>query len=554
MARHLPAAFLSALLITGSALAQGQIIIINGDPSGQGFNDPTPAAPVGGNPGTTLGAQRLNVFEAAASIWEQTLKPKVDIRVLATFEPLGPNVLGSAGATFIHSDFPGAEFPGMWYPAALANHLSGEDLAVLETGDPTVPHIRARFSSQFAFYFGLDNNEPPGTVDLLPVLLHELGHGLGFANFANESTGTLFLGIPDVYSQYTLDVSTSKIWNEMTDAERATSAVNFGKVSWSGINVARDVPSVLKPGVPTLTISSPAGLGPYEVGSASFGPAVTAAGVTGQIVVGLDPTDAASGASPTDGCGPLTNAAQVAGNIALLDRGTCAFTVKVKNAQNAGAIAVVIADNVLAEPPPGLGGADPTITIPSGRITLPAGNAIKTAAGPVTGTLQLDTSILAGVDRVLGLMRLAALNPVSPGSSISHYDAVAFPNQLMEPAINVDLTSSVTPPADLTTSLFTDIGWFSDGDGVPDGTDACLGSILTPTVQIGRCISKAGNDVLANGCSVSDLVHQCGDPHRTPIRYLLCVGKVGRAMVQAKVLTPKEDLSLQLCALKSLFQ
>src|SRR5262249_36564499 len=88
--------------LAGAALAKGQIVIITGDPPGQGSNDPTPAVPIGGNTGTTLGAQRLQVFETAASIWEATLHPKLDIRVLATFEPLGTNVLGSAGQDFLH--------------------------------------------------------------------------------------------------------------------------------------------------------------------------------------------------------------------------------------------------------------------------------------------------------------------------------------------------------------------------------------------------------------------------------------------------------------------
>ncbi len=50
------------------------------------------------------------------------------------------------------------------------------------------------------------------------------------------------------------------------------------------------------------------------------------------VVQGLD---AANPAGPTsfDGCSALTNAAAVAGNIALLDRGTCGFTIKVKNAR-----------------------------------------------------------------------------------------------------------------------------------------------------------------------------------------------------------------------------
>ena len=391
--------------------------------------------------------------------------------MLATFEPLGTNVLGSAGTTFIHADFPGAELPGTWYHAALANQLSGQDLAAEETGDPNVPHIRARFTTQFPFYFGLDNNEPPGTTDLLVVLLHKIGHGLGFANFVNEVTGTLTAGLPDVYSQYTLDTTTGKIWNQMTDAERVASAIRTGKVVWSGVNTAKDVPSVLQFGEPAVTITSPAGVGPFLAGTASFGPPITAAGISGQIVQALDPTDAANGTSPTDACGALTNAAAVAGKIAFLDRGTCTFTVKVKNAQNAGAIAVIVADNAVGDPPAGLGGVDPTIVIPSVRITVEAGAAVKAAlaAGPVTGKVNLDTSVRAGTDRTLGLMKVAALNPVAPGSSISHVDSTAFPNQLMEPAINADLIKVVVPPVDLTTSVFTDIGWFSDADGVPDG-------------------------------------------------------------------------------------
>ena len=43
--------------------------IVNNDGAGEGFNDTTPVAPIGGNPGTTLGQQRLNVFQAAANVW-----------------------------------------------------------------------------------------------------------------------------------------------------------------------------------------------------------------------------------------------------------------------------------------------------------------------------------------------------------------------------------------------------------------------------------------------------------------------------------------------------
>ena len=250
MRRHLIGLTIAALVgVSGSASAQGHIIIFNNNAPGVGFNDPTPAAPVGGNPGMTLGQQRINVFLRAASIWEGKLHPKQDIRVLADFRALGANVLGSAGAIQIFANSPGAELPNTWYPVALAKHLANTDLN--PCGTPltiTCFDIQARFATTFNFYMGFDNNEGPGQQDLLVVILHELAHGLGFANFVNVSNGTRPANLPDVYSEYTLDVTRNQVWNLMTNAERQASAINVRHVSWSGVNVNGSVPQVLKPG------------------------------------------------------------------------------------------------------------------------------------------------------------------------------------------------------------------------------------------------------------------------------------------------------------------
>ena len=535
-----------ALAGVSSALAQGQIIIINNNAPGVGFNDPTPAAPVGGNPGTTLGQQRLNVFEHAANIWEGVLQPKVDVLVQAQFVPLPPNVLGSAGATFVFRNFPGAEYPNTWYHSALADHLAGTDL----NPTPNTPDIVTNFSTNFQFYFGFDGNEG-ALVDLLPVLLHELGHGLGFANFANEVTGTLFQGGADIYSQYTFDVTTAKLWNNMTDAERQASAINVRNVTWDGVNVNKNTSKVLQRGDPFLRINGT----PSQqllLGAATFGRPLKDGEVTGDVVLGLDEANVA-GPSTTDACTPLTNT--VSGKIAMVDRGTCGFAVKVKNAQDAGAIAVVVADNVLALPPGGMSGNDPTITIPSGRITLPDGNAIKALlpTQTVNVTMTVDRRFLAGTDHTEKLMMVAALNPVAPGSSISHWDTGAIRNQLMEPAINVDLTSSLRPPEDLTSSQMTDIGWLSDADGVPDGRDSCIGSDLSTTVVIEGCNSKAGNDLQANGCTVADDVGQCAiDFANKPLQQLACVVKTTDRLRRAQIITPKEQAGILVCSLLTL--
>src|SRR5687767_11904432 len=124
-------AMIVVLTCSSSAFASATIVIVNLDGPGEGFNDPTPAAPVGGNPGTTLGQQRLIAFQHAAEIWGSTLDSNVEIRIQAAFNPLGPGVLGSAGATAVFRDFagvglfPGAEFPATWYGFALANKRAG---------------------------------------------------------------------------------------------------------------------------------------------------------------------------------------------------------------------------------------------------------------------------------------------------------------------------------------------------------------------------------------------------------------------------------------------
>ena len=92
-----------------------------------------------------------------------------------------------------------------------------------------------------------------------------------------------------------------------------------------------------------------------------------------------------------------------------------------------------MADNAAGAPPAGLGGTDPTITIPSVRITQADGNTLKANLAGLNATLLLDLTVRAGSDPAGGRALLYTPNPVQPGSTISHWDTIAFPNQLMEP-------------------------------------------------------------------------------------------------------------------------
>ena len=465
--------FLGSLASMASAAAT--ITIVNGDPAGAGFNDPTPVAPVGGNAGTTLGQQRLNVFQAAANTWGAILTSSVQITVLSTFEALSCNatsaVLGSAGPQQIFANFSGAELTNYWYHEALANKLSNSDLA------PGVDDIRARFNinlgntgclTGIGWYYGLDHNH--GTqVDLLVVLAHELGHGLGFSTVTSGSSGAYLSGLPAIWDHYLYDPVTGLDWDQMTAGQRVTSAVS-GKLAWSGAAVRTQTPS-FQGARPLLQISAPAPIaGLYDVGPAAFGAPLTPGGVSGEVVLVDDPTPPA-----TDGCDtPFNNAAALNGKIAFIDRGLCTFVLKAQNAQAAGATALIVANNAAGTLLPG--GADPTITIPVVGITQADGNTIRAqlGAGTVTADLRIDPGQFAGAD-VSGRMRMYTPNPFQSGSSVSHFDVSASPNLLMEPAINGDLTSSV----DLTRYLFEDIGWFQ-----PRQTDAPAHPSATTLVNL----------------------------------------------------------------------
>jgi hypothetical protein len=99
----------------------------------------------------------------------------------------------------------------------------------------------------------------------------------------------------------------------------------------------------------------------------------------------------------------------------------------------------------------------------------------------------------------------------------------------------------------------TDIGWFSDGDGVPDGVDNCIGSDQRKQVIVDGCNSKAGNDLQANGCTVADDVNQCEITFaRKPLQQLACVAKQTERLRKARIITSKEEAGILVCTVLTL--
>lgn len=130
------------------------------------------------------------------------------------------------------------------------------------------------------------------------------------------------------------------------------------------------VAAVIDDGIVSLALrvtAPPAAAGDYVAVEGDLTVPLAASGpVAGQLAAPV----------PADACADLTNAAALAGRIALIDRGTCFFADKIRRAQQAGAVAVVMINNVDGEPIV-MGGESTGIAVPGVMIRRDAGNALK---------------------------------------------------------------------------------------------------------------------------------------------------------------------------------
>ena len=254
----LPALAGVALLFAAGGVGAATITIVNGDAAGVGFNDPTSASPVGGNTGTTLGQQRLIAFQHAADLWGSRLTSSVPIVVRANFGPLTPcttssGVIGSAGPRSVYTlnvDFPNVPKDTI-VVSALADKLIGFDAA------PGQHDIGASFNSNIgtagclpsvSWYLGLDGNPGASQLDFVTVLLHELGHGLGFLTLVDLPTGALLGGFHDVFELNLRDNDANLPWSSMTDAQRQASALNTNDLVWLGAQTVATATTALSAG------------------------------------------------------------------------------------------------------------------------------------------------------------------------------------------------------------------------------------------------------------------------------------------------------------------
>lgn len=505
------------LIFMAGQVSAADIKISNQDAgTGQGLDDPTPATPVGGNPGTTRGEQAQIVFKFAADIWGAVLQSDVPVTVSASFAKLScdatSGVLGSAGTTNIYSfaaPAPQGAVANTWYHSALFDSLAGED-----AGNGAAD-IRARFNGALgstgclegsSWYFGLDGKQPAGSIDFLNVVLHEMAHGLGFSGFGSLTTGQPLqgndgVGRQDIYTTFVYDDTQQMSWYAMTPTQRVASALNDGNLVFTGANVKEQAPLALGK-VTTLRVSAPAGAaGDYAFNQSGSPIPATPANFSGSIIAAVSPPLSPS-TSNFEGCNPFTNAADVAGHLVLINRGTCSFDIKAGNAIAAGATGVIIANNTTGTIVPAI-----TVNIPVISVSQADGNTLRANLAGLTGALVLGDK-MAGADAA-GNVQLYAPTVLAQGSSFSHYDTRLTPNALMEYAINADLAGHID--LDLTPALFQDEGW-----QLNEGTQSLLGCDSgIPTWLPGGVV--IGANVVANARIIAGAAPTVGD-YRPAVR------------------------------------
>ncbi|GAB5401099.1 MAG: T9SS-dependent M36 family metallopeptidase [Aureisphaera sp.] len=133
----------------------------------------------------------------------------------------------------------------------------------------------------------------------------------------------------------------------------------------------------------------------HEGVPAAFGAPIPVPPLTEDIVVVID-DDSGASTDPNDACDVITNGADLNGKIAILNRGSCEFGTKALNAQNAGAIAVIVkyipTDGGAVYPfEMGAGADGGSVTIPAFLVPEAVGDAIIAdinSNGPLNGTID----------------------------------------------------------------------------------------------------------------------------------------------------------------------
>ena len=182
-------------------------------------------------------------FQRAVDIWSALLITEVpieidtsfgEIELLAHAVPLGLFLFQGGGVE-------------SFFPVGLANQLNGEDL------DPDESDIGITMSDSEDWYYGLDGNPGEDQFDFVSVVLHEIGHGLGFFDsFRDEEDGTFGYGFevrgrdtgerfPVRFERFIWDTDINRLVDESSysnPSSELVEAITGIKLFWYGLEAA----------------------------------------------------------------------------------------------------------------------------------------------------------------------------------------------------------------------------------------------------------------------------------------------------------------------------
>ena len=191
--------------------------------------------------------------QAAIDVWSENFSSTVPINVNVSWGRASSyGILAAASAKNNFANFPNAPDKTLYYAAALANALAGKDI------DPTAPELEITITSDAPWYYGTDGKCPPKSYDLESVILHEMGHGLGFisGNYYDQYSGYGRIDQPTPFDAYA-QLPDGRRLEDMPSPSIETGKALTSPLYWSGENAIKAnngikpplyAPSIYEPG------------------------------------------------------------------------------------------------------------------------------------------------------------------------------------------------------------------------------------------------------------------------------------------------------------------
>lgn len=149
-------------------------------------------------------------FEYAVSIWEENIASSTPINISVSMENLASGILGQGKPALFLRNFKSTPLANVFYPIALVEKITGKEQNKSNEAD-----ITCSFNATQPWYFGTDGNTPSTKYDFVSAVLHEIGHGMGFAGFFKSENGigqfSNSSNSPSVYDYYIFNINDQRL-------------------------------------------------------------------------------------------------------------------------------------------------------------------------------------------------------------------------------------------------------------------------------------------------------------------------------------------------------